>query len=114
MAGSSPRWRPPGPRTPASTRHGSCSRCATTGWFAHTQRTTEDYFVGGRRMNWLAIGLSLFATSFSPLSFVGLPREAAYADYHLFLAILFIPLFVMPVVAWLYVPLYHRLQVTSA
>lgn len=83
-------------------------------WFARRQKTTEDYFVGGRRMGWIAVGLSLFTASFSPLSFVGLPREAAYADYHLFLAILFIPLFVMPVVAWLFVPLYHRLQPTSA
>jgi len=83
-------------------------------WFARRQRTTEQYFVGGRRMPWFAVGLSLFATTFSALSFVGLPREAAYDDYHLFLAILFIPLWVAPVVGWLFVPLYHRLHLTSA
>lgn len=83
-------------------------------WLARAQKTNEDYFVGGRRMNWLAVGLSLFATTFSPLSFVGLPREAAYVDYHLYLAILFIPLFVAPVVGWLFVPLYQRLRLTSA
>ena len=41
-------------------------------WFARAQKTTEDYFVGGRGMNWLAVGLSMFAATFSPLSFVGL------------------------------------------
>jgi SSS family solute:Na+ symporter len=83
-------------------------------WCARAQKTTADYFVGGRRMNWLAVGLAMFATTFSPLSFVGLPREAAYDNYHLYLAILFIPLFVVPVVGWLFVPLYHRLRLTSA
>jgi SSS family solute:Na+ symporter len=82
-------------------------------WFARSQKTTEDYFVGGRSMNWLAVGLSMFATTFSPLSFVGLPREAAYVNYHLFLAILFIPLFAAPIVGWLFVPIYHRLRLTS-
>src|SRR5262245_50880539 len=85
------------------------------GWhLARQQKTTEDYFVGGRRMNWLAVGLSLFAVIFSPLSFVGMPREAAYANYHLYLAVLFIPLFAAPLAGWLFVPIYHRLRLTSA
>ncbi len=81
--------------------------------FAGEQRTNEDYFVGGRTMNWLPVGLSMFATTFSSLSFVGLPREAAFEDYHLYLAILFIPLFVGPIVWIWFIPLYHRLRVTS-
>lgn len=94
---------------------GSVAVLFAQGWgFARAQKTTEDYFVGGRSMHWLAVGLSMFATTFSPLSFVGLPREAAYVDYHLYLAILFIPLFAAPVVGWLFVPIYHRLRLTSA
>lgn len=83
-------------------------------WSSRGQHNNEDYLVGGRQMNWLAIGISLFATTFSSLSFVGLPREAAYEDYHLYLAILFIPLVAAPIVGWLFVPLYHRLQLISA
>src|SRR5947199_1372505 len=83
-------------------------------WVSGAQKTNEDYFVGGRKMHWLAVGLSMFATTFSPLSFVGLPREAAYVNYHLYLAILFIPLFVAPLAGWLFVPLYHNLRLTSA
>ena len=45
---------------------------------------------------------------------IGLPREAAYVNYHLYLAVLFIPLFAVPLVAWLFVPLYHNLRLTSA
>src|SRR5262249_58587288 len=83
-------------------------------WVPGAQKTTEDYFVGGRTMHWLAVGLSMFAATFSPLSFVGLPREAAYDNFHLYLAIVFIPLVVAPLVGWLFVPLYHRLRLTSA
>lgn len=94
---------------------GAVALMFTQGWWVSgKQKTTEDYFVGGRRMNWLAVGLSLFAATFSPLSFVGLPREAAYDNYHLYLAILFIPFFAAPLAGWLFVPLYHRLQLTSA
>src|SRR5262249_55587990 len=87
---------------------------AQGGWLSGKQRTTEDYFVGGRRMNWLAVGLSMFAATFSPLSFVGMPREAAYDNYHLYLAVLFIPLFAAPLAGGLFVPIYHRLRLTSA
>jgi solute:Na+ symporter, SSS family len=83
-------------------------------WCARSSSTSEDYFVGGRRMSWWLIGVSLFATAFSSLSFVGLPREAAYADYHLFLSILLIPLWVAPVVGRVFLPVYHRLRLTSA
>ncbi len=83
-------------------------------WFAREQHDNEDYFVGGRRMHWLPIGLSIFAGTFSSLSFVGLPREAAYDDYHLYLGILYIPLVVMPIVGWLFLPLFFRMRVTSA
>jgi SSS family solute:Na+ symporter len=83
-------------------------------WCARRQKTNIAYFVGDRKMNWLAIGISLFATTFSSLSFVGLPREAAYEDYHLYTAILFIPLVAAPIAGWLFVPIYHRLQLISA
>ena len=44
--------------------------------FAGDQHNTDDYFVGGKRMHWLPIGLSLFAGLFSSLSFVGLLGSA--------------------------------------
>jgi SSS family solute:Na+ symporter len=78
-----------------------------------THRTNEDYFVGGRQMKWWAVGISLFATAFSSLSFVALPSEAAYRDYHLLVTYLFIPLVITPVLWWIFVPTYLRLGLTS-
>ena len=83
-------------------------------FLARGQHDNDDYFLAGRRMHWVPIGLSIFAGTFSSLSFVGLPSEAAYRDYHLYLSILFIPFVVTPIVWFLFLPLYFRLQVTSA
>lgn len=82
-------------------------------WFMRGDKNNEDYFVGGRRMPWFAVGVSLFATAFSSLSFVALPREGAYGDYHLLVTYLCIPLAITPILWWIFVPLYRRLNVTS-
>jgi SSS family solute:Na+ symporter len=82
-------------------------------WFARRQRDTEEYFVGGRKMNWFAVGVSLFATAFSSISFVALPKEGVFGDYHLLVTYLCIPLIITPLLWWVFVPVYHRLGLTS-
>ena len=44
-------------------------------WFGRKQKTTDDFFVGGRRMPWFAVGLSILATLFSTISYLGSPGE---------------------------------------
>jgi SSS family solute:Na+ symporter len=78
------------------------------------QENNEDYFVGGRKMNWLAVGVSMFATSFSSISFLGLPQRGAYQDFSFYLTILFIPFVITPLLWWVFVPLFVRLRVSSA
>ena len=82
-------------------------------FFSKRQKTNEDYFVGGRKMNWIAVGISLFATSFSSVSFLAYPREGAYEDYHLFLTLLFIPFFIVPLLWFIFVPMFIHHNVTS-
>ncbi len=77
------------------------------------QRDHEDYFLGGRRMNWFAVGVSMFATSFSSISFLGLPQRGAFQDFSFFLVILLIPVLITPLLWFFFVPLYVRLQVSS-
>ena len=77
------------------------------------QHDNEDYFVGGRRMNWLAVGVSMFATSFSSISFLGLPQRGAYQDFSFYFTILLILLLITPLLWFFFVPLYVRLQVSS-
>lgn len=82
-------------------------------WFSRFQNSNKDYFLGGKKMGWIPVGASLFATAFSSISFVMLPREGAYADYHLLTALLFIPLVITPILWYLFVPLFLRLKITS-
>ena len=82
-------------------------------WSMRGQHDNEDYFVGGRRMNWLAVGISMFATSFSSISFLGLPQRGAYQDFSFYLVILGIPLIITPLLWFFWVPMYARLRVSS-
>jgi SSS family transporter len=82
-------------------------------WSMRAQRDNEDYFVGGRRMNWFAVGVSLFATSFSSGSFLGLPQRGAFQDFSFYLVIAGIPLVITPLLWFFFVPIYCRLRVSS-
>lgn len=80
---------------------------------AKGQQNNEDYFVGGRSMNWTVVGISMFATSFSSISFLGLPQRGAYQDFSFYLTILFIPFVITPILWWVFVPMFVRLKVSS-
>lgn len=82
-------------------------------WFGQKQKNTDDFFVGGRRMPWFAVGLSILATLFSTLSYLGGPGEMIKHGIGLFIGNLAIPLS-MTVVFFLWIPFFMRLKVTSA
>jgi SSS family solute:Na+ symporter len=44
-------------------------------YYSHRNRTADDYVLGGRRMSPVAVGLSLFATLVSTLSYLANPGE---------------------------------------
>jgi SSS family transporter len=80
---------------------------------AGRQQDNEDYFLCGRKMNWFVVGVSMFATSFSSISFLGLPQRGAYQDFSFYLTILFIPFVITPILWWIFVPIFVRLKVSS-
>ncbi len=46
------------------------------GWyFSRGQKQVEDYFVAGRQMPWLAVGLSIVATMLSTVTYLAAPGE---------------------------------------
>jgi hypothetical protein len=46
------------------------------GWYySRRTETTEDYLLGGRKMRWLTVGISLFASLLSTLSYLAIPGE---------------------------------------
>jgi len=51
-------------------------------WFGRKERTTEDYFLGGRQQHWLIVGLSIIATEVSALTFVAVPADSFSGDWN--------------------------------
>ncbi len=77
------------------------------------QKTTSDYFLAGRNMHWLPVAISIFATLFSAMSFIGAPAEAYKHDMQMGLSC-FAMIFVAPLIVTLFVRFYHRLGVFTA
>ncbi|MBD3240159.1 MAG: sodium/solute symporter, partial [Chitinivibrionales bacterium] len=84
------------------------------GWrLAGRQKTTEDYFLAGRNMPWLAVGMSMFASVTSAVTFMGLPGRAYGENISLIVVCLVSPLLV-PFLLRIFYPLYQRLNVTTS
>lgn len=81
--------------------------------FSFRKRTASDFTTGGGRLPAWAIGMSIFATFVSSISFLALPGNAYSGNWNGFVFSLSIPL-----AAWIavkfFVPLYRKLKSESA
>lgn len=85
---------------------------ATGVYFSGGQEEHEDYFVGGRRLPWLAVGLSIIATMLSTVTYLAAPGEVIQHGLALAIGWLAMPLAFL-VVNFLWVPFFMKLGVTS-
>lgn len=84
------------------------------GWYySRKTKNTEDYLLGGRKMKPMAVGLSLFATMISSLSYLSYPGEMIKNGPALFIGMLIFPL-VYYIVGWFLIPRFMEMKVTSA
>lgn len=82
-------------------------------YFSKKQKNTDDYFKGGGRIPWWAVGLSIFGTGLSAITFMSIPAKAYATDWSYLLLNAGI-LLVTPIVLYLFIPFYRRLNVTTA
>src|SRR5438105_9779009 len=73
-------------------------------------RSTKEYFLAGRSMGWLPVGLALMASLTSGIGYLGQPAGAVKYGLITLWALVAIPLS-YPVVVWVFMPFYHRLNV---
>lgn len=87
---------------------------AGMGWYySRKNKSTEEYFVGGRSFPGWAVGLSMVGTSISSVTFLAFPADAFKTTWIRFLPALMLPIAVALVAIYL-LPFYRRGRITSA
>ena len=82
-------------------------------YFSRRESTTDDFFLGGRRIPWWAAGLSIFGTQLSAITFMAIPAKAFATDWVYLMGHVAV-VAVTPLLIWAYLPFYRRLNVTTA
>ena len=82
-------------------------------YFAKREKSTEDFFLAGRRIPWWAAGLSIFGTQLSAITYLAMPARAYATDWSLLPLNIGI-LVIAPLVVYVYIPLFRRLNITTA
>ncbi len=82
-------------------------------WFSRRQVSTSEYFTAGKSVHWLPVSISISATLFSGISFLGHPARV-YRYNAAMIAWPFAVLAITPIVIYVLLPFYRRLDVTTA
>jgi SSS family transporter len=84
------------------------------GWyFARVETDTERYFLGGRNIPWWAVGLSIYGTSLSAITYLSIPARAFATDWTMVFANLGV-FVVAPLAVWFYIPKYRAAPISTA
>ncbi|GMV91610.1 MAG: hypothetical protein AMXMBFR82_13880 [Candidatus Hydrogenedentota bacterium] len=82
-------------------------------YFSRRERSTEVFFLGGRRIPWWAVGLSIFGTSLSAITYLAIPAKAFATDW-VFILSNFGILIIAPFVVRYYLPRFREAPITTA
>ncbi|MFI4910920.1 MAG: sodium:solute symporter [Sedimentisphaeraceae bacterium JB056] len=83
-------------------------------YFSKHEKSTDDFFLAGRRIPSWAAGLSIFGTQLSAITFMAVPAKAYSSNWQYFLGNIAIVLVAAPVAAFIFIPFYRRLNITTA
>ncbi|MCK4323792.1 MAG: hypothetical protein KAW89_04630, partial [Armatimonadetes bacterium] len=81
--------------------------------FAKKQKGVDDYFLAGRKMGWFAVGISIMASVFSAITYLGGPAETFGHDLQYPMGFISTP-FVVAVVVIVFLPFYYNLKIYTA
>jgi SSS family solute:Na+ symporter len=82
-------------------------------YFSYKNKSSDDYMFGGRKMKFWKVGLSLFATLFSAVTYLSMPGEMIKHGPMIWSMIVSLP-FIYIVVAYFFIPYIMKLKITSA
>lgn len=77
------------------------------------QKTTKEFLMANRSMHYVPVSLSLFASFMSAITILGTPSEIyKYGTQYWWIAMSYV--ITMPAAAYIYIPVFYNLKVTSA
>lgn len=80
---------------------------------AGKQKTSRDYFLGGKQMSWWSVGFSIVASETSTLTFISIPGLAYKSDMH-FLQVAFGYFIGRLLVSVVFIPAYYKGDLETA
>jgi SSS family solute:Na+ symporter len=82
-------------------------------YFSYINKSSDDYMLGGRNMVSWRVGLSLFATLFSAITYLSMPGEMIKHGPMIWSMVAALP-FIYLIVAYFFIPFFMKLHITSA
>jgi len=82
-------------------------------YFSRRQEDSEMFFLAGRKLPWLAVAMSMYASLTSAVTYLGVPGTAYAENISLVIVCIMSPV-VAPFILLIFYPLYHRLRVTTS
>jgi len=82
------------------------------GCVGNKQSSTSEFLMAGRSMSVLPVALSLLASFMSAITLLGMPAEmVVYGTQYWMICISYC--FVIPIAAYVFIPVFYRLELTS-
>ena len=84
------------------------------GWlFSRNNQDEEQFFLGSRKVPWLAVAMSMYASLTSAITYIGLPA-IAYQENIALIGVSIASIAVTPFILRFFYPIYHQQQVTTS
>lgn len=82
-------------------------------FFFRSQKSSREYFLAGRNLGWVVVGVSLMATMASSIGFIGAPTAAIGAGTIMLWSLVALPIS-YPLVTRVFMPFFRNLRVYTA
>ena len=82
-------------------------------YFSKREKTTEAYFLGGRKVPWWAVGISLWGTSLSAITYLAIPAQAYATNWTYFWNNMTV-LIIGPIVIYFFIPKLREFPMQTA
>jgi len=84
----------------------------TVAWYTSRNSNNDSFFIGNRNSNWMLVAFGMIGTSLSGVTFVSVPGGVGSSNFYYFQVVIGY-LFGYMVIAFVLIPLYYRMNLTS-